>query len=387
MNSMIMGVLDGGLERIAFDTEDIRRIITRYKANLVFRNDLPGLFLEFEGRIYSVGQPLDREEIKPYFILLESGTAFNISSYEVLFGLKDLPEHFISGTDASGQEYLCRKLFFEDAAPDHLHGIGDENPGGGIVTQGDLKDLKDMITNLRNGHFFEALTTEFSGRIKEIAKELIDFRRDIQKKIEPDIVEIAARDIPEASSQLEGINETLEASTMKIMDINEEQMEIAGNQLANLESFVSGNGKGRVQPGVRKKDTDPVRKAKKKESGSGESAGETWVEGTAQILEQQMEVLKRIRDLSLGMMEPLSFQDLVGQRIQRIIKLVKSMEVRIEDMIISFGIKIQKHKENPNISFEDLSREVEQFKSELKGPQRDGEGLAQEDIDELLATL
>jgi hypothetical protein len=63
------------------------------------------------------------------------------------------------------------------------------------------------------------------------------------------------------------------------------------------------------------------------------------------------------------------------------------MEVRIEDMIISFGIKIQKHKENPDISYEDLNREVEQFKSELKGPQRGGEGLDQKGIDDLLASL
>ena len=94
-----------------------------------------------------------------------------------------------------------------------------------------------------------------------------------------------------------------------------------------------------------------------------DGAGGAWMESAKQILDQQVEALKRIRELTLGMMEPLSFQDLVGQRIQRIIKLVKSMEVRIEDMIISFGIKIQKHKENPDISYEDLNREVEHFKS------------------------
>jgi hypothetical protein len=92
-----------------------------------------------------------------------------------------------------------------------------------------------MIKKLKEGEFFELLTMEFSGKIKEVAKELIDFRKDIQSKIEPDIVEIASKDIPEASNQLEGINETLEKSTMKIMDINDAQMELAQNQFQALE--------------------------------------------------------------------------------------------------------------------------------------------------------
>ena len=92
-------------------------------------------------------------------------------------------------------------------------------------------------------------------------------------------------------------------------------------------------------------------------------------------------------NVSMDNLASLSFQDLVGQRIQRIIRLVKSMEVRIEDLIISFGIKIQRHRENPDRSFEDLRKDVEDYKSELMGPQNDGDGLDQNQIDDLLATL
>lgn len=239
-----------------------------------------------------------------------------------------------------------------------MHSVIDEKLKAADTDMEELKELKDMITKLKNGQFFEALTMEFSGKMKEVAQELIDFRKDIQKKIEPDMVEIAARDIPEASNQLEGINETLEKSTMKIMDINEEQMGIAEGQLKKLDSFISLNGEREKTPGK-----------------------------VLDLIEEQMDCLRRVTALSMSMMEPLSFQDLVGQRIQRIIKLVKSMEVRIEDMIISFGIKLQKHKEDPNRSFEELRREVEQYKSDLKGPQKEGEGLKQTEIDDLLATL
>ena len=87
------------------------------------------------------------------------------------------------------------------------------------------------------------------------------------------------------------------------------------------------------------------------------------------------------------MMEPLSFQDLVGQRIQRIIKLVRSMENRIEELIVSFGIKLKKHKEDPTKSYEELNKDVNKYLNELKGPQRSGQGLNQDAIDDILENL
>jgi chemotaxis regulatin CheY-phosphate phosphatase CheZ len=215
-----------------------------------------------------------------------------------------------------------------------------------------LNGMEDITQKLEQIKFFEALTNEFTGKIKTIAQELIDFRKDLKDKIEPDIVAMASRDIPEASNQLEGINETLEKCTMKIMDINDAQMETAEAQFEHLQAMMANNGK----------------KSKK-------------------TVEQQLEIMAKMRDLSMSMLEPLSFQDLVGQRILKIIKLVKSMEVRIEDLIISCGIKMQRYKENPKKSFADLEKDVEAFRSELQGPQREGEGLAQDDIDALLSSM
>lgn len=368
MENVVMGNLDGEIQRVAFVPEDLEQIISRYGTSLLFSGDEPGLFIELNGRVYPVEGPVDKRDIKPYFIILKSGIAYNAHDYRILFNVRELSKNLLSGTDVTGNQHFCRihtngkrrnqgeNKFFD------IRSIDERIESGGL-TNDEIEDLKQLIQKLKGGEFFELLTMEFSGKIKEIAKELIDFRKDIQTKIEPDIVEMASRDIPEASNQLEAIIETLEDSTMKIMDINEEHMEISSRQRKMLESLLSS-----------------------KEKSKGISIGIS-LEEAVQTIENQIDVLKDIEDRSLRMMEPLSFQDLVGQRIQKIIRLVRSMEMRIEELIVSFGIKLVKHKENPLKSYEELNRDVDRYMTELKGPQRSGEGLDQAGIDDLLNSL
>jgi len=63
------------------------------------------------------------------------------------------------------------------------------------------------------------------------------------------------------------------------------------------------------------------------------------------------------------------------------------MEERIKSMVISFGIKLTERERNPHISKEELQRAVDEKVSELAGPQKEGQGLDQKGIDELLADL
>jgi len=83
----------------------------------------------------------------------------------------------------------------------------------------------------------------------------------------------------------------------------------------------------------------------------------------------------------------MSFQDLTSQRIKRTMNLVSQMEGKIKDMVISFGIKLTEMEKNPDISKEGLQRAVEEKAIELAGPQKEGQGLDQSGIDELLANI
>jgi len=359
MNCTIMGDIDGNHTKLAFDTGSIRRILSFDSARSIISQNKEGLTLKIDDRLCQVEGPVPRTNVGPYFIVLNSYKVFNVFDYKMLFDIHIVSDDLLCGIDVDGHEHLCKQYppnggFKDKSEVISLDEIGNRLKTGEISLE-EIEYLKEMITDLRKGKFFEALTMEFSDRIKEIIKELIEFRKDIQKRLEPSIVKIAELDIPEASNQLEGINETLEKSTMKIMDINDEQLEIANCQQRILESFISN-----------KDELD---------------------EELVELIEEQLRAFRKISNLALRMMEPLSFQDLVGQRIQKIIRLVNSMEQRINDLIISLGIKLQKHKEDPTKSFEDLSLEVEEYKSELKSSQEEGEGLDQAAIDELLASL
>jgi len=473
-----MGNLDGSLTRLAFDIGSVKEIVSLERANLVLAHDDHDLFLKVGDRVCMVERKMNGGDYGNYFIVLNTWKAFNVKDYQILFNVRELPDQLISGTDVAGREHLCRKYERPGNGPVHSPEVESSSPpyadervsGRPDAAFIQLEAFKDMVSKFRSGEFFEALTMEFTGKLKEIALELIDFRRDLQRRLEPGIVDLAERDIPEASNQLEAVNETLEQSTMKIMDINDEIMGLANAKVQELERFLAGYGedgnsqvlgreticrflgdlKGELQsllaeeaksvvdfivPGLDRGvtflsekddwenaqdalgeplsmigdllgDLGPELESSDKiknlvedikrclavvatgtnSSQRGQRGGLSFDQVRDQI-GNSLQSFRELSNLALSMMEPLSFQDLVGQRIQRIIKLVKSMEVKIEDLIISFGIKMRRYREDPTCSFEALRKEVEEFKGELKGPQRQGEGLDQTGIDQLLATL
>ena len=63
------------------------------------------------------------------------------------------------------------------------------------------------------------------------------------------------------------------------------------------------------------------------------------------------------------------------------------MEDKLRKMVVSFGFKLSEREKNPHISEEDLMRIVAEKETELTGPQKEGQGLDQAGIDDLLANL
>jgi chemotaxis protein CheZ len=90
-----------------------------------------------------------------------------------------------------------------------------------------------------------------------------------------------------------------------------------------------------------------------------------------------------------NIMTSLSFQDLTGQRLKKVMTAIASIRETVFDLYVSTGIMMKEREEAPEKDIAQLAVEsrlkVEEIKnSELKGPTRD---VSQNDVDDLLASL
>jgi len=240
---------------------------------------------------------------------------------------------------------------------------------------GNLSDKeKEEVSNVINGDqptindnmFFKNIAHEVSGDIKALVSLAFEFRKDLQSKVNDDLNDIATEYIPQATDQLEGILYATENAANKIMD-NLEDLE---KNISDVKNIVASFKNGKIVIlGRRKK------------------IGQKSIEKLMPVIENVESLLEYNLTLISDSFVQMSFQDLTGQRIKRIIEVVIQMEEKIKNMAISFGIKIREKEKNPEISAEELERVVERKKTELSGPQGKGIGLDQNAIDELLANL
>lgn len=96
-----------------------------------------------------------------------------------------------------------------------------------------------------------------------------------------------------------------------------------------------------------------------------------------------------------GIFAKLSFQDLAGQRIKKVLATLASMEQRVLDLYLSSGLVMAAAEQKPGTDAASLResarkalddfRNERQVRSELRGP--DANGIGQEAIDDLLARL
>lgn len=185
---------------------------------------------------------------------------------------------------------------------------------------------------------------ESEGLYQELGK-LARFILENQKVLNgTNITGITENDIPETSNQLEGILETTEKATNQILTSTESLLE-ALNTL--------------------KKEINPP-------STIDRGLIEAFISNT------QNELMK--------ILSACNFQDLTGQRIQKIVSLIKNIEEKILDLIVRYDLRKREIESGlpPQSHLGSKSPSSIQL---LQGPQRKEEAFSQNDIDSLLSDL
>lgn len=206
---------------------------------------------------------------------------------------------------------------------------------------------KNLSKALLEGEFYRRVNEDLQGGLKQIYQEVKAARggteiKSITADIDPEEL------FSETSDQLDAVLRTTEKAAVEIIDIVEKLQDLQGSVATIVKGFESG--------GVTREDRERLKDI-------NETLG---------------------MDLS-NIMISLSFQDLTGQRIKKIINSLRQIEQIVREVMLSTGLMIRQREEEPEKDFESLSKEAKtQASSKLQGP---SEGTNQGDVDDLLASL
>ena len=97
-----------------------------------------------------------------------------------------------------------------------------------------------------------------------------------------------------------------------------------------------------------------------------------------------------LMDATTRIYEACGFQDITGQRITKVVKALKEIEIKVDALVVAFGSELGplKSKEAPKPAQPaQPAKETPSDADLLHGPQPPGEGISQDEIDRLLAGL
>lgn len=101
------------------------------------------------------------------------------------------------------------------------------------------------------------------------------------------------------------------------------------------------------------------------------------LEGLSPVLDP--EVAERVMEITTAIYESCNFQDLTGQRITKVVKMLKEIETRVENLVKIFGAEVDDTTKK--------SKEIVTDQDLLNGPQLPDAAPDQAEIDRLLASF
>lgn len=229
--------------------------------------------------------------------------------------------------------------------------------GGGIFPPAAMQAVHagDLMTPETNEPIYKKLSNDMREGLKDIYQQLSSASQQTDSTPEPD----ARALFREATSQLDEVLKSTEEATTNILEIVERNEAYQEEAAALLEGLRSGR------------------------------APET-------ALSRLEEINRQLGDDLTSLTLQLSFQDLTGQRIKRVVSSLNRIEDTVVNLYVTSGLIMEGAENSPEKDADALKAEAEQaieefknnrkqFSSELKGP--DKNAISQKVIDDMLAQL
>jgi len=199
---------------------------------------------------------------------------------------------------------------------------------------------------LTEGEFYRAISKDLQEGLKSIYKEINAAAIHGTALPLETPAPVADEMFSEASTQLGAILQTTEKATESIMTLVEKHLDQTERSTALLDSLAARDASPEIA-----------------ELRAGQQA----------LSEDLMEI-----------MTTLSFQDLTGQRIKRIVAALQQIEKVVFELYMATGLSMKAMEENPERSVEEIRQTSKERATGLKGPQA---GASQTDVDDLLSQL
>lgn len=230
--------------------------------------------------------------------------------------------------------------------------------GSGAIKPEQMQEINRVMQEQANRaaqekEFHKRLNEDMLSGLHNIYREIAKISEQGQAQAGPKSAEEASAVFKEASRQLDEIMTTTYNAADDIMNRSEV---IQGNQQ------------------LAQKNIEVLRQA---------GADPAVLEVLSSTLSENMEAVNSI-------VTALSFQDLTGQRIKKVVNALSSVHNIVVETYISAGLMLKKTEEQPDKDFETIEKESRQQAeatvkgSDLKGPSLDS---SQKDVDDLLAQL
>lgn len=214
------------------------------------------------------------------------------------------------------------------------------------VSRAIRKKLKTSLNQAwGDGEFYKRLNEDMLSGLQNIFREINSAKKGAPKASAKN--KDAGKLLSEASQQLDEILLSTEEATATIMDTVEKHQDM----LEDLKALAG--------------------KAEKEKLSA------------ADLKKLQNFISAQENDLS-NVLTALSFQDLTGQRVKKVLSALQTIESTVFELYMSTGIALKEHAKEPEKDTALIQNHAKQVVSELKGPCRD---TNQESVDDLLAQL
>ena len=222
-----------------------------------------------------------------------------------------------------------------------------ENTIRDVISAALSEEINRALTMaLTEGEFYRAISKDLQDGLKSIYREISAAAANGAALPVETPAPVADEMFSEASNQLGAILQTTEKATESIMSLVEKHLDQTERSAALLDSLAARDASPEIA-----------------ELRAGQQA----------LGEDLMEI-----------MTTLSFQDLTGQRIKRIVAALQQIEKVVFELYMATGLSMKAMEENPERSVEEIRQTSKARATDLKGPQA---GASQTDVDDLLSQL